>query len=259
MTRFKSKVALVMGGSTGIGAATTRAFAREGARVAIASDLSLDQSAPLREELRAEGADVRNYQCDISDAAAVARLIGAVKADFGRIDVAANCAGWAPPDRLYESDPEVARRVYEVNAIGPYYFVQALAPVMRDQGGGNIVLVASASGVLGTTQISAYCASKAGVIQLARGLVQELKGSRIRLNCIAPGLTRTPMTAWLDEDGAEAYREKLKSIIPSPYDDPWLEAGDQAEVILFLASDAAKAVHGHCILTDQGMTTSMPS
>lgn len=256
--RFENRVCLVTGGSTGIGAATVRGFVREGAKAAIASDLRVQDMAPMCDELLAKGADARAYQCDIADPGAVANLIECVKHDFGRIDIAVNCAGIVQPDPLFHSDPKTANKVFAVNAMGAYYFVHAVAPVMRDQGKGNIVLVASASGILGTRQLSAYCASKAAVMQMVRGLVPELKNTGIRINCIAPGLTRTAMTAFVATPEGKDYMDDMRYIIPSPYGDPWAEPEDQAEVIMFLASDASRIVHGHCIVTDQGLSTWMP-
>lgn len=257
--RFKDKVCLVVGGSTGIGAATAHALAREGAQLAIASNLSIEEMAPFIADVGTDGTVARPYQFNIAVAASVSEMVAALKKDFGRIDVAVNSAGLSAPDALFDSNPETGRRVYEVNAIGPYYFVHAVAPVMRETGGGAIVLVASASGIAGTSTISAYCASKAAVMQLCRGLVPELRGTGIRLNCIAPGLTRTPMTAFLNSPEGQAYLASLRPLIPSPYDNPWLEPEDQADAILFLASDDARSVQGHCLVTDQGMTAWFPT
>jgi 3-oxoacyl-[acyl-carrier protein] reductase len=150
--------------------------------------------------------------------------------------------------------------MFAVNAIGPIMMIQTAIPVMRRGGGGAIVNISSGAAVIGVAQFAAYAATKAALQHFTRTLSPELARSGIRVNAIGPGSVRTPMLGFTNENLTEqqiASLEKRAAGSVSPYGNAMMEPEDIAQIVLFLVSDASRALQGSFILADQGFTATM--
>jgi 3-oxoacyl-[acyl-carrier protein] reductase len=153
------------------------------------------------------------------------------------------------------------RALLAVNTIGPILLTKAALPVMRRGGGGAVVNISSGSAVIGVEGLAVYSASKAALAHFTRTLAPELRRSGIRVNAIAPGSVRTPMLGFTDGDLSEAQRAsiaKREAGTSSPYGNAMMEPNDIAQVVLFLASDAARGLQGSLVVADQGFSGAMP-
>ena len=212
MSRFAAKVALVTGGTSGIGAAVSRQLHDEGARVLVLSN------APQAEldAAVAGGTIAAARQVDIADAAAVANAVEAMTAQAGPIDILVNNAAIWAPNPVPESPLSLFDRHIDVNLKGSFYVTHAVLPAMLAKRAGSIIFIGSVSGIAGRAGDSAYSASKAGVAMLARTLAAELGAKGIRINCVCPGSVATPLTAGLRTPEGEQAIAALMKEHPSP-------------------------------------------
>jgi NAD(P)-dependent dehydrogenase (short-subunit alcohol dehydrogenase family) len=259
---FEGKIAIVTGGATGIGAATSRLLAKGGAHVVVTSEQPVESLEPFCAELTAAGGSASPISCDVTDGAAIDALVAQVEARHGRLDIVINCAGLfyrAPLDAM--TLPQI-QSMFAVNALGPIMLVRAALPLMRRSGGGAIVNVASGAAVLGVEGCAVYAATKAALAHFTRTLAPELRRSRIRVNAVAPGSVRTPMLGFTCDDLTPAQLQSLakrEAGTMSPYGNAMMDPTDIAEVIAFLASDAARGLQGSLVLADQGISSAMPA
>ena len=244
---LSGKTAVVSGaaGPRGIGLATARLFAAQGARVAIL-DLDQDQSD---EAARSLGGGHIGITCNVADAEACNRAAAIAIREFGHIDILINNAGITQPLKIMEIDGESWERVLGVNLRGVLLLSQALIPHMRDRKSGSIVCMSSVSaqrggGIFGGPH---YSAAKAGVLGLAKNMARELGPDGIRVNCVTPGLIQTDITGGKLTD--EMRREILKGIPLNRLG----EAEDVAKAYLFLASDLSSYITGAVIDVNGGM------
>jgi 3-oxoacyl-[acyl-carrier protein] reductase len=254
---LNGKIAVITGAASGIGAATAKMMAREGATLCLLSNTAADETALVRDAILKAGGTSEGYYCDVRDRPSVDSAVAQVTKDWGRIDVLVNCAGVFLPNPILLAASSAVDATFDVNLKGTYNMVHAVLPIMKQGGGGSIVNIASAAARLGVPGTSAYTASKAAIVALTRAVAGELKGLGIRVNAVAPGAVRTPMVAAVHTPTtAEARQlyEFLDSSTPSPWNTPFLEPEDVASVILFLASDGARGVHGATLIVDQGLT-----
>jgi NAD(P)-dependent dehydrogenase (short-subunit alcohol dehydrogenase family) len=246
MGRFVSRTILVTGASSGIGRATVLAFAREQGRVFAAARREAQLQA-----LRAEATpgSIEVLELDVRDPEAVRRAVRGVIEAAGRLDVLVNCAGIARGDPVLEMSFESWRDTLATNLDGAFVAAQEAARHMTAAGGGAIVNVSSICAYHAESPDASYGASKAGLTMLTRCMAYELGHLGVRCNCVAPGLTRTPM---LGDDLADpdVYREQMRRI---PLRRP-AEPEEQAAAILFLASDEASYVNGEMLVVDGGQT-----
>ena len=247
MFDFKDKVVLVTGAGRGIGRAIAESFASHGALVA-ANDITpvnLDETARL---IAAAGGRSKDYVFDISMKMPVQALVEAVLKDWGRIDILVNNAGVEPHAALLDMDEWDWRRTIDVNLSGSFFTMQSVGRVMREQGGGVIVNIASIAGrAHGLKDRAAYVASKTGLIGLTREAARELAAYQIRVNAVCPGVIETEMTAALRQD--EAMLQKWLADIPQS------RLGlpeDVVNLVLFLCSDGAAYLTGQAINIDGG-------
>ncbi|MFS0735940.1 SDR family oxidoreductase [Sphingomonas sp. 1P06PA] len=253
MSRFAGQVALVTGGTSGIGEAVVAQFVAEGATVAILSN------APQAELDAAVGAGkaAAARQVDIADADAVAAAVASLADELGPAHILVNNAATWAPNPVPESPISLFDLHIDVNLKGTFYVTQAVLPAMIARGEGRIVFVSSVSGTAGRSGDSAYSASKAGVAMLARTLAAEQGPKGIRINCVCPGAVATPLTAGLRTPEGEHAIAALMATHPSPRRDFFMAPSQIADLILYLASPQSSAVHGAVIAADEGLTATM--
>jgi len=190
---LRGATVLVTGASRGIGAASARRFAQEGAKVAINYRESADRAEALAREISGSTpGEARVHRCDVRDPGAVEAMVGRVAEEWGAPTVLVNNAGVARPRRLEELDGETWDHVIGTNLTGAFHAARAVAVPMRRAGGGVIVNVSSIAAQMGTVDV-AYAASKAGLLGLTRALARELGPAGIRVNAVAPGPVETEM------------------------------------------------------------------
>lgn len=227
--------ALVSGGSGGIGRSTVAALAKADHLVAVA-DIQVDNPPPGVDEM---------FACDLTDPAACADAVAGAAEAFGGLDVLVHAAGITRDGVSWKMADGDWKAVLAINLDSAFYLSRAATPLMREAGGGSIVFVSSINGERGKFGQANYAASKAGLHGLAKSLARELGHFGIRVNVVAPGMIRTPMTMSLPDDIQEAARQ-----------DSCLgrlgEPEDVAEVITFLVSDGARHVTGQVIRVDGG-------
>jgi len=248
--RFQGKVALVTGAGGGIGRATSIAFAREGAKVGCA-DLDLAAAQATAAMIVEAGGEAMPIQVDVSCSASVQAMVAATTARWGRLDVAFNNAGVDLHGPLVtELDEEVWDRIIDVNLKGVFLSMKHEIPAMLESGGGAIVNTSSVAGVLGGAPgLSAYVASKHGVVGLTRNAALEFISKGIRINAVLPGAVHTPiLDVWLANPGmADAIRQQHPI-------GRWAEPEEIARTVLFLASEDSSFVVGLPLIVDGGVT-----
>jgi NAD(P)-dependent dehydrogenase (short-subunit alcohol dehydrogenase family) len=242
--------ALVTGGDTGLGAATSRTLAKAGASVAVAYRGEAAPAEQLADEIRATGANAAPVKLeDVSDLSCVAAAFAAMDRAFGGIDILVNNAGIDGARQLCaESDPAGWRRVIEVNLFGAYYCAREAVRRMIPQKKGVVINITSVHEAIPWTGYSHYTASKAGVSMFTRTLAQETAEHGIRVVAVAPGAIKTPINAavWQDPKGRA---DLLQKIPMGRIGDP----EDVGRVIAFLCSDLAGYVTGSTVAVDGGM------
>ena len=239
------KVALVTGGSSGIGRATTLAFAREGAKVVVA-DIDVESGNETVRMVRETGGEATFVKADVSKAAEVKALITQTVQGYGRLDCAFNNAGIAGPTASTVDYTEVEwDQVIAINLTGVWLCMKYEIPQMLKQGGGAIVNTSSIFGLVGFWTYSAYNASKHSVAGLTKTAAIEYGRSGIRVNAVCPGVIHTPMVDQAP-DVDTSWRESLHPMgrIGSPE--------EVAEAVVWLCSDAASFVTGHMMSVDGG-------
>jgi NAD(P)-dependent dehydrogenase (short-subunit alcohol dehydrogenase family) len=253
-------VALITGSSSGIGRDMACAFADAGYDVAVVAETPLEHQQEVVDGLpRGDGARHAAYRTDVSSATAVQALADAVHRDLGTVDVLINNAAiWTTTDPGVTPLAEFDRLV-DVNLRGPYYVAHHFLPSMLARGRGNLIFVASVSGIAGDPHSAAYSATKAGVAMLTRTFAATLGPKGIRVNAIAPGAVATPMTAMLRTPEGEAAIQSMMKSHPSPTRRFFMEPSEISRLALFLASDASSALHGAVLVADQGLSATLPA
>ncbi|WP_299441533.1 3-oxoacyl-ACP reductase [uncultured Phycicoccus sp.] len=245
--RIAGKVAVVTGGCSGIGLATVRRFAQEGASVVVA-DLADDTGEALAAEIGGT-----YVHCDVADKADVDRLFATALERYGRVDIAFNNAGISPPedDSILDTDLEAWRRVQEINLTSVYLCCKAVLPIMIEQGSGSIINTASFVAVMGaaTSQIS-YSASKGGVLSMTRELGVQFARQGVRVNALCPGPVNTPLLQELFASDPERADRRLVHVPMGRFGEP----EEMANAVLFLASDESSFMTASTFLVDGGIS-----
>jgi NAD(P)-dependent dehydrogenase (short-subunit alcohol dehydrogenase family) len=245
--RLEGKVAVVTGGCSGIGLATVRRFAEEGARVVI-GDVDDDRGKQVADEV-----DGSYVHADVTSKEQVDALFAAAKDTYGSVDVAFNNAGISPPedDSILDTDLEAWRRVQEVNLTSVYLCCKAALPYMLEQHKGSIINTASFVAVMGaaTSQIS-YSASKGGVLSMSRELGVQFAREGVRVNALCPGPVNTPLLQELFAKDAERAARRLVHVPMGRFGEP----EEMANAVLFLASDESSFITASTFLVDGGIS-----
>ncbi len=246
--QLDGKVALITGAGSGIGRASALAFAREGAKVAVA-DIVVEGGEETVRMVKEAGGEAFFIKVDVANAADVEAMVNTVVATYGRIDCAYNNAGIE--GRLASTDeyPEdVFDKVIDINLTGVWLCMKYELPHMLKQGGGAIVNTASGAGLIGVAGMSAYVASKHGVVGLTKTAALEYAKSGIRVNAVCPGLIQTPMVERITADQPQLGEALVAA-------EPVGRTGkpeEIAESVVWLSSDAASFVTGHAMSVDGG-------
>jgi len=245
--RLDGRTAIITGGGGGIGLATARRFAQEGAKLVV---VDVDDESGGRAADEVGGTYVR---CDVTDAEQVEAMVARAHETYGSVDVAFNNAGISPPDddSILDTGLEAWRRVQEVNLTSVFLCCKAVLPYMRAQGRGSIINTASFVAVMGaaTSQIS-YTASKGGVLAMSRELGVQFAREGIRVNALCPGPVDTPLLRELFAKDPERAARRLVHIPMGRF----AEAGEIANAVLFLASDESSFVTASTFLVDGGIS-----
>ncbi len=250
--RLTGKVAVVTGGTSGLGRAGAIRFAREGARVAVASRRE-EEGRKVVQEIESDGGEAVFVRTDVRVPGDVEALVVAAEDRFGRIDVLYASAGVMLTGSAPETSEEVYGLVMDVNVGGTFRLAKYGIPALTRAGGGSIVLTASELGLVGATHTVAYCASKGAVVNMVRALAIDCGRLGIRVNCLCPGPIDTPMLRdWFDagEDPAELERVQTEPVLLKRIGVP----DEVAEAALFLASDASSYMTGSVLVVDGGAT-----
>ena len=254
MGLLAGKVALVTGGTSGIGAASAILFASEGARVALAGRRVAEGEAIVA-KIKAAGGDALFIRADLGDTSAIPAMIERVVEVYGRLDAAFNNAGTATGGPIEATSESEWDRVIDTNVKSAYFCLKAEAEQMKRQGGGGaIVFNGSVLASIGLPGTSIYSASKGAIVALARAAAVELGPLGIRVNSVNPSLTRTPLTAKLismAEDGTEVSPLAPAGSIPLGR---LAEPIEMAQAALFLLSDRASYINGHALVVDGGQS-----
>jgi NAD(P)-dependent dehydrogenase (short-subunit alcohol dehydrogenase family) len=249
MGKLDGKVAVITGAAAGIGAATARLFASEGAAVVIA-DYNGVGGELVADEIQESGGRASAVQTNVARAEDVQAMIDHALSKFGSIDILMNNAGiGSAPVPIHETDEKDWDRVIAVDLKGVFLGIKYVVPHMIERGGGTIINVASIAGLVGSPRLSPYAAAKAGVIELTKVVAAEYSRYNIRCNTIAPGWTQTAIVdAYMSSGVSE---EKLVKNVPMRR---LGHVSEIAHTALFLASDEAAFVQGTTVVIDGGLT-----
>jgi len=254
--RLKNKIALVSGSASGIGEASAKTFAREGASVVVA-DINADGGQRVVKEIREAGGTAEFVEANILDTAQIEGMIAFAVKRFGRLDVLMNNAQVSAAGRLADISLEHWKRAIDGGLTSYWYATKCAIPHMLEQGGGAIVNTASVSGLAGDYGLGPYNAAKAGVINMTRVFAMEYARRNIRCNALCPGPIGTPALRAMEVSRKEVL-DRIKQAIPmgrlgTPQ--------EMANVALFLASDEASFVTGAFFVADGGLWShsGMPS
>ncbi len=241
---LKGKVAVVTGGSQGIGKEICKKYAENGADIAIVDISAPEKVQPVVDELAALGVTVKAYQCNVGDSASVAEACKQILADFGSVDILVNNAGITRDNLVIRMSEDDFDAVIDVNLKGAFYMIKNFYRTMMKKRSGKIINISSVSGLFGNAGQTNYSASKAGIIGLTKSTAKELAARGVCCNAIAPGFIATPMTTSFQEN-----EELLKTIPVGRFGKPEEVAG----LALFLASSAADYITGEIIRIDGGI------
>ena len=251
--RLDGKVALVTGGSYGIGFAIATALAQAGAKIAFDDRDQQKLEAGLASYAEA-GVDARGYLADVTDEAQVAELVANIERDLGGVDILVNNAGIIKRIPMLEMSVEDFRQVVDVDLNAPFIVAKAVLPGMIERGHGKIINICSMMSELGRETVAGYAAAKGGLKMLTRNICSEFGEANIQCNGIGPGYIATPQTAPLRERQADGSRHPFDQFIVSKTPAArWGTPEDLKGPAVFLASDASNFVNGHILYVDGGI------
>lgn len=256
--RFEGKVALVTGGSSGIGAAVCRLFAAEGAKVAVVASTDIGKAQRVVAEFPAASRNSsRAFACDIRSSERVKALVSNISETLGPVDILVNSAGLFYATPAGETSEEDVDRIVDLNVKGTFHTINAVVPQMKQRGGGKIVNVSSFVGsVIGMSHNCLYAGTKAAIAFMTKSLARELAGHNINVNVVAPGCVQTPMNEVLRT--SPEYKRVLDTLVASvPSQTKFSTPEELARIVGFLASEDARLMHGSIVVADEGISAGL--
>jgi NAD(P)-dependent dehydrogenase (short-subunit alcohol dehydrogenase family) len=250
--KLGGKVAVVTGGSIGIGAAIGRLFAQEGARVALLSRTAA-AGEKTAQAIRSQGGDCRFYVADVSKSDQVAKVAAQILKDYPQVDILVNNAGIWRPGRVVDLDEETWDSVLDTNLKGMFLVSRHFLPGMMERKAGVVINVSSVAGLVGAPDASCYAASKGGIVNLSRSMALDFAPFNVRVNCLCPGMTDTAQGVSVVahyKPGGDQTEEKRNW-------QPLRHVGtadDVAKAALYIASDDAAFMTGSIFVLDGGLT-----
>jgi len=248
-SRFAGRVALVTGAASGIGRATACRLATEGASV-FAHDRDSAGLVALADQIESAGGTVATRTGDLTTRDECIATVAACVDRFDRLDVLANVAGIARADHFTTIDEATYRQLTAVNVDAPFFLCQAAIPHLLEAPGGNIVNLASNSGLMGGAYTAVYCMTKGAVVQMTRALAMEYLKTGLRVNAIAPGATDTALPASFHVPPEVDFDLMARYMVPRPMTQP----EEIAALIALVASDEGRSIHGAILSIDNGVT-----
>ncbi len=248
MKLLEGKVAIITGASRGIGKGIAEVFAKNGCHVAFTYSSSAESALALEKELTAYGVKAKAYQSNAADFNLAQEFVDAVLAEFGTVDILINNAGITKDNLLMRMSEEDFDQVIDVNLKSVFNMTKAIQKIMLKNKAGSIINMSSIVGVKGNAGQTNYSASKAGIIGFTKSVALELGSRNIRCNAIAPGFIETEMTAKLNPDVVQGWRDGI----------PMKRGGtseDIANACLFLSSDLSSYITGQVLHVNGGLLT----
>ena len=253
MFSLEGKIALVTGGSYGIGFAIAAGLAEAGATI-VFNDINQELVDKGLAAYAEKNIPAHGYVCDVTDEKAVTEMVAAIEKEIGVIDILVNNAGIIKRIPMCEMSVEDFRKVIDVDLNAPFIMSKACIPSMIKKGHGKIINICSMMSELGRETVSAYAAAKGGLKMLTRNICSEFGGQNIQCNGIGPGYIATPQTAPLRERQVDGSRHPFDSFIVSKTPaGRWGNTEDLVGPAVFLASDASNFVNGHILYVDGGI------
>jgi 2-hydroxycyclohexanecarboxyl-CoA dehydrogenase len=252
MSKLQAKTVIVTGGAGGIGGATCRRFAAEGAKVAV-FDMNLEAAEKVAADIRANGGQAAAFKCDITDRAAVDAAVAATEAQLGPVDVLVNNAGWDVFKPFVKTVPAEWSKLIDINLTGALHMLHAVLPGMSERKSGRIVNIASDAARGGSSGEAVYSACKGGLVALSKTLAREHARHNITVNVVCPGPTDTALLAGVAEGARDPAKliEAFRSAIPLGR---LGQPDDLASAIVFFGSDDASFITGQVISVSGGLT-----
>lgn len=248
---IKDKVVVITGAASGIGLATAELFAGAGAQIAIV-DINVEKGEAVALSMTDKGQNAAFFKCDVTSSADCERTAKQIEAEFGKVDVLFNNAGVIRRKTVVDHTEEEWDLVLNVSLKGAFLLSKYIIPIMAKNGGGSIVNTGSGWGLKGGDLAASYCAAKAGVVNLTKAMAIDHGKQNIRVNCICPGDTDTPL---LRDEAKQLQHEEESFLASSAVGRPLERIGtptDIAKGVLFLASDMASWVTGTVLTVDGG-------
>jgi NAD(P)-dependent dehydrogenase (short-subunit alcohol dehydrogenase family) len=250
--RLKNKVAVVTGTASGIGRGTAKLLAKEGARV-VGGDIDAEGGNQTTEEIRANGGESLFVKTDVTQSQQMKNLVEQAVRTFGGVDVLFSNVGVVIGNAVVDVSEEEWDTVMNVNLKSMYLACKYCIPEMLKRGGGSIILTSSANGLLAEPCLATYCATKGAIIGLTRSIATDYGKNNIRVNCICPTYTRTPLVEkWIDSGmDPNLTWDKVNRLHAL---DRISEVEEVANAVLFLASNESSIVTGSAMVIDAGLT-----
>lgn len=248
--RLKDKVAIVTGGSQGIGEAIAIRYAAEGAKVAVVYHSNDEAAKATVGKIAAAGGTARAFKANCAKVAEIDKMIAGVVAAFGTVNILVNNAGIFRTVPVTETTEAIWDEQLDLNLKGAFFCVKAALPHFTKNGGGKVINITSIAGVGAFPNCPAYCASKGGLENLTKALATELGRQNINVNSLAPGNVATAINAHLRTPGNEEYLKLMRTMTPTGRD--FLTVEEMTGAAVFLASDDSSAVHGATLMVDGG-------
>lgn len=253
MGQLDNKVAIVTGGSRGMGRCYCERFSEEGAKVALIYQSNAEAANDVNTTITGKGGTSKAYQCDVTDPKQIEETFAKVAGDFGGIDILVNNAGIYLFTPIGDTSEELWDRQINTSLKGVFFCAQSVVPYMKQRGGGKIINIGSVAGEHGVPGSSAYCAAKGAINLLTKSLCLELREHNIQVNNLSPGAIETDMNKGYREE-REGFMEGLQARFGKG--DPWLKPEELAGTAVFLASADSDSVTGANIFVDRGFAAS---